>query len=83
MIGICGVGVLAYIVVGPVFPKAQLARVQIGMPRESVREILGEPTDVSNERDWQYSRTANAGWVQISFDNEGTVIQINDESAFP
>jgi outer membrane protein assembly factor BamE (lipoprotein component of BamABCDE complex) len=80
LVGLTAVGLLAHIVVGPVVPNVQLSRVQIGMSRQSVREILGEPTNVFDERDWDFSRIGNAGWVRISFDDNGAVSQINDES---
>ena len=44
-------GWIFHTVVGPVFPKAQLDRVQYGMTRQAVREILGEPTDVPYEQE--------------------------------
>ncbi len=52
-------------------PEALLEKLEVGMPREAVREILGPPTGVSPAGTWVYGDRGR--WVQVLvyFDDSG------------
>lgn len=64
-------------------PRHLLRQVAPGMTKADVRALLGEPQDRDHECQWEYSRWGNAGWVEVFFDENGTVAYVNDESVFP
>jgi outer membrane protein assembly factor BamE (lipoprotein component of BamABCDE complex) len=72
-----------YVMVGPVIPRSQLQRLKPGMTKSEVTAILGPPRIVESEQEWVYSRTGNAGWVEVYFDVKGRFHRVNDESPFP
>lgn len=76
---VCGA---AWWIVGPVIPAHTLESIHEAT-RDDVRRILGEPTEIQSHRDWIYVRPPTAGWVKISFGENGRVQLINDEQACP
>jgi hypothetical protein len=54
-----------------------------GMTKTEVKDVLGEPQNRPSEHEWEFWRWGNAGWVEVWFNNNGTVNYVNDESAFP
>jgi hypothetical protein len=77
------VAVSLYLAVTPVIPVRLLEQIEPGMPMAEVRRILGSPHEGEDSSTWIYRRFGNPGWVEVDFDNNGTVRYINDESAFP
>ena len=69
-------------VIGPAYPRAKLRLIQVGMTQNQVCEILGEPTEKSEDQ-WIYTTPGNAGWVEVAFDTNECVAFVNDESVFP
>jgi hypothetical protein len=69
-------------VAGPVISGARLRRIEPGMTQHQVIEILGEPQS-RKEGEWHYERIGNPGWVEVWFDDDGRVQEVNDESVFP
>lgn len=63
-------------------PRSQLNRLTIGMTKDEVRSVLGEPQKTGKDY-WEYSRFGNQGWVEIHFDDAGRLAEVNDESVFP
>jgi hypothetical protein len=53
------------------------------MTEAEVIQILGAPPVIVHPGDWHYSRWGNPGWLEVSFDERGRFIGVNDESAFP
>ncbi|MDZ4781409.1 MAG: hypothetical protein SGJ19_14240 [Planctomycetia bacterium] len=68
-------------VFGPTIPSYQLNQVKVGMTQVEIRQILGPPIN-SGDSDWVYKRFGSPGWVEIAFDDNGKVWDLNDESAF-
>jgi hypothetical protein len=66
-------------VIGPVFPASQIALIHVGDSKEKVKNVLGKPQKVF-ETKWIYSHEINSGWVEIRFDHDGLVKDVNDES---
>ena len=59
--------------------RTALDRIQINMPKESVRNILGKPTEVMEfpeSEQWQYSHCWKWTMVNIQFNEEGKVYDI-------
>lgn len=73
---------VGYIPFRPAMPRALVRQIQTGMTQAEVEHILGSPRDVRND-DWYYSRLGNQGWLAVSFDHQGRVVNVNDESVFP
>lgn len=71
---------VCYRIGGPAMPLHVMRQVEEGMSESEVLQILGEPED-KGERQWHYHRRWNAGWVEIHFDGNGSVLHLNDESA--
>ncbi|MEM9646822.1 MAG: hypothetical protein AAF989_17660, partial [Planctomycetota bacterium] len=72
-----------FIATRPAFDRKLLSRVRPGITRTEVSTLLGPPHNSDGRNQWEYSRWGNAGWVEVQFDANGTVIWINDESVFP
>ncbi len=53
------------------------------MTKPQVCELLGEPQDSEGVHQWEYWRWGNAGWVEVHFNREGAVLEVNDESVIP
>ncbi len=68
---------------GPVIPSRKLDALRPGMTQTQVSEILGEPTEITSDRQWTYFREPNPGWVAIYFDDQKRFRDINDESPTP
>lgn len=84
--GLClliAVAWLVYAMIGPAVSRSRLAQIRMGMTKSEVREVLGEPSENGNLHQWEFSSPLNFGWVEISFDDQGRVTEINDESVFP
>ena len=65
----------------PVIGTSKLQRLEIGMSKEEVAEVLGQPSrERTSERAWEYEHFLNPGWVDIYFDSSGRMSGINDES---
>lgn len=75
--------VWAYVLVRPAMPRSLLNHLVNGMTYEEVREVLGEPREIREDSVWEYSRWGNVGWVDLHFDENGRLQNINDESVFP
>lgn len=71
-----------YLLVRPAMPRSKLSRLAIGMTKDEIRTVLGEPHK-TGENYWEYSRFGNQGWVEIHFDDAGRLVEVNDESVFP
>ena len=52
------------------------------MSKEQVVELLGQPSQIAND-EWYYERVGNPGWVDVRFGEDGKVLGMGDESAFP
>ena len=72
-----------YIMVRPAYDRTVLAKITPGMTKPQVSKLMGPPEHIASSNEWQYSRTGNAGYVQILFDQKGLVSGINDEFVFP
>ncbi len=72
-----------YILVRPAMPRSQLNRLVIGMTKDDVRNVLGEPRENREGSVWVYSRWGNAGWFEVHFDDASRFAEVNDESVFP
>ena len=70
-----------YVLLRPAMPRSKLDQIRLGMSQSEVRTILGSPQE-EREEQWFYSRWGNPGYVAVSFDTSGHVIDVNDESAF-
>jgi hypothetical protein len=85
-IGVSGLCLVCYQaidqLIGSAMPRALVQKVQLGMSEWAVRSILGEPRERQSDGDWEYARTGNFGYVEITF-HRGVVVRINDESIFP
>ena len=55
-----------YILVRPAMPRSQLNRLVIGMTKDDVRNVLGEPRENREGSVWVYSRWGNAGWFEVT-----------------
>ncbi|NQT16793.1 MAG: hypothetical protein HQ582_28810 [Planctomycetes bacterium] len=64
-------------------PRHLLRQVVPGITKAEVRDILGEPAEGEDSHTWVYQRWGNAGWVEVCFDEDGAVVEVNDESVFP
>ncbi len=71
-----------YIAARPAVNRNLLSKIKPGTTRQLVSNILGNPNYKYGETDWRYWRWGNSGWVEIAFDDNGVVINVNDESAF-
>ncbi len=72
-----------YILVRPAMPYYQLNRLAVGMTKDEVRNVLGEPREIRDDSVWEYSRWGNQGWVDVHFDDTDRFVDFNDESAIP
>jgi hypothetical protein len=73
--------VAAYSCVGPVISPRLLRQVE-GATKEELVRMLGQPSQVMDYGDWIYTRWPNRGWVEIGFDENDRVLEVNDESVF-
>lgn len=64
-------------------PRHLLRQIVPGTTKAEVRDILGEPEGDEGSGTWLYERWGNAGWVEVYFDENGAVCEVNDESVFP
>jgi hypothetical protein len=82
---VCSIILLAiatvWITSGPVISPHRLARLEVATQQDVLRE-LGQPAEIQSSRSWIYERWGNFGYVTISFDDQGRVRTINDESVF-
>jgi len=86
VISLCLVAIPAsglFILARPAFDRTVLSRVRPGMTKAQVSQLMGQPENIEGAHQWEYSRWGNAGWVEISFDENDVVLGINDESVFP
>ncbi|MGE0376831.1 MAG: hypothetical protein AB7Q45_15585 [Planctomycetaceae bacterium] len=73
-----------YWIGGPVVSAWRLRQITPGMSAAEVEQRLGPPeAGESDPQCWIYSRIGNPGWVEIHFDVQGRVLEVNDESPFP
>jgi hypothetical protein len=79
--GCVGASIL-FIMARPAYDRTILARITPGMAKPQVSKLMGPPHHIANAYEWEYSRSGNAGWVEIWFDEQGLVTSINDESVF-
>jgi hypothetical protein len=80
--GCVGTSIL-FIMARPAYDRTILAKITPGMTKPQVSKLIGPPHYIANAHEWEYSRSGNAGWVEIWFDEKGLVTSINDESVFP
>ena len=73
---------LAWITTRDPVSQTQWDRIELGMSREQVTAILGNPDGIDGPTQIEYRRAFNAGWVEFTFDNTGRLIEKNDESVF-
>lgn len=73
----------AFIIARPAYNRTALSKILKGMTKQQVSTILGPPERINGEHEWEYSRWGNAGWVEVWFDENALVREINDESVFP
>ena len=75
---------IPYVLARHAMARSTLNQLAIGMTKEEVRKVLGEPRRIrEQEAVWEYSRWGNAGYVDIHFDGVGKLQSVNDESVFP
>lgn len=74
---------ILFIMARPAYNRMVLAKITPGMSKPQVSKLMGPPQHIRSAHEWEYSRSGNAGWVEIWFDEKGTVTDINDESVFP
>ena len=67
------------VLVKPIIPPESLARVERGMSKEEVVALLGQPSEETNETEWKYFRKYRIGWVEVFFDVDGRVVEVNTE----
>ena len=67
----------------PAYDRTVLAKITRGMTKPQVSKLMGSPQHIAGPNEWQYSRSGNAGYLQIWFDEKGKFSGINDESVFP
>jgi hypothetical protein len=70
---------LVWLVIGDPISQSKWNRINEGMTKTQVLEILGEPDSLDGNQ-LQYSRFLNAGWVEFMFDDSNLLIEKNDES---
>ena len=73
---------LAWITTRDPVSQTQWDRIRLGMSREQVTAILGNPDGIDGPTQIEYKRAFNAGWVEFTFDDMGRLIEKNDESVF-
>ncbi|WP_442483515.1 hypothetical protein [Aeoliella sp. SH292] len=62
-------------------PAWAKSKIQIGMDRSEVLELLGPPSGPrSTEKFFDYDRPEAPGWFVVEFDDNGKVTNIDDES---
>ena len=67
--------------IGPAVPQRLLGKIERGMSQKQIQDILGQPREIrEKENVWEYSRFGNQGYVDIHFNDQGFVWEINDES---
>ncbi|MDX1953399.1 MAG: outer membrane protein assembly factor BamE [Verrucomicrobiota bacterium] len=70
----CVILLLGFRAFQPPVPLSKLTQVKRGMTRDQVREILGEPSKESpGGGQWTYDRFLAFGYVNVSFQTNGTV----------
>ena len=62
--------------------QSEWNEIRLGMTREQVIAILGDPDRIDGTDQIEYSRPFNAGWVEFTFDAKDRLIEKNDESVF-
>lgn len=80
---VCVGASILFIMARPAYDRTILAKITPGMTKPQVSKLMGPPHHIANNYEWEYSRSGNAGWVEIWFDEQGLVTSINDESVFP
>lgn len=73
--------ILAWLVTRNPISQSKWNRINAGMTKSEVLEILGEPDSLDGNQ-LQYSRFLNAGWVEFSFNESDILVEKNDESVF-
>lgn len=79
---ICSARFIILWAVGPVIPYSVLSKLEPGMSKARVEDVLGPPV-TGDEYVWIYERNFNPSWVEIHFYDLGRYSDFNDESAFP
>ena len=72
----------AWLVSGDPISQSKWEQVRVGMTKDQVLEIMGEPDRYDGPNQIEYSRFLNVGWVEFFFDERNALIEKNDESAF-
>jgi hypothetical protein len=75
-------GVAAWLVAGDPISQSNWDRVRVGMTKDQVLDIMGEPDSYDGPDQIEYSRFLNVGWVEFFFDERNVLIEKNDESVF-
>jgi len=79
VVALCVAAFMFWQCIGPVISPTILNRLP-GATRNEVLRLAGEPSLITDQGDWGYERVGNPGWVDVYFDSNGIVSDINDES---
>jgi outer membrane protein assembly factor BamE (lipoprotein component of BamABCDE complex) len=77
-VAICGIAFIAWAMFAPPVPTSRFEKIELGMTKEQVRDILGEPLNASKADDgsewWVYARMT---WslLDVKFSPEGKLIE--------
>lgn len=83
-LSICSLIVLGLcLFLGSVVSADKLRRLEPGMTREAVAQVIGKPSRITGDGVWEYERWGNPGWVSVHFDGNDRLVLVNDESVFP
>jgi hypothetical protein len=72
---------LGWLVAADPISQSKWDRIQTGMTKAQVLEIMGKPGAYDGNQ-IEYSGFLNVGWVEFAFDEKDVLIWKNDESAF-
>ena len=72
-----------YLCLRPALPVDIVKRLENGMTQQRVRDLIGTPKSIDSDGTWIYSRWCNPGWIEVRFDIDGYVSDVNDESVIP
>lgn len=68
---------------GPIVSQSTLGHLKVGMTTEEVERLLGPPDELGETGYWAYERALNPGWLTVTFNEEGRLVNYNHETAYP
>jgi hypothetical protein len=77
---VVGFPTLLLLIMGDPISKPKWDRIQIGMTKAQVIEVLGPPDATEGTWQFEYHGFLNVGWVEFDFDEQGRLREKNDES---